>query len=194
MARSGAKLSEIDAEIARLMQATALLSSAGTTGINRKTSRPSKTAATVVPSIPKAKQRKTMGADVRERVRQAQIKRRTAVKRAAQDFHRTIVEGEEENRKGCCLIGISQLDRNFAVYQRLIKSKNFPWREFRRDEYRGCGELPGDQGHLPTVHPIGHSPMEMARRSPSSQVSDHTESDRRCPQNSSGRLAVKQFV
>jgi hypothetical protein len=73
----------IDAEIARLMQAKALLSSAGTTAIKRKPGRPSKTAATVVPNIPKAKKRKKMSAEGRERVRQAQIKRWAAVKLAA---------------------------------------------------------------------------------------------------------------
>ena len=73
----------IDAEIARLMQAKALLSSAGTTAIKRKPGRPSKTAAIVVPNIPNAKKRKKMSAEGRERVRQAQIKRWAAVRQAA---------------------------------------------------------------------------------------------------------------
>jgi hypothetical protein len=73
-------LSEIDGEIARLMQAKALLSFAGTTAIKRKPGRPSKTAATVVPNIPNAKKRKKMSAEGRERVRQAQIKRWAALK------------------------------------------------------------------------------------------------------------------
>ena len=73
----------IDAEIARLMQAKALLSSAGTTAIKRKPGRPSKTAVIVVPNIPNAKKRKKMSAEGRERVRQAQIKRWAAVRQAA---------------------------------------------------------------------------------------------------------------
>jgi hypothetical protein len=73
-------LFEIDAEIARLMQAKALLSSAGTTAIKRKPGRPSKTAAIVVPVVQKAKKRKKMSAEGRERVRQAQIKRWVALK------------------------------------------------------------------------------------------------------------------
>jgi hypothetical protein len=73
-------LFEIDAEIARLVQAKALLSSAGTTAIKRKPGRPSKTAAIVVPNIPNAKKRKKMSAEGRERVRQAQIKRWAALK------------------------------------------------------------------------------------------------------------------
>ena len=76
-------LIEIDAQIALLGQAKALLSSAGTTAIKRKPGRPSKTAATVVPNIPKAKKRKKMSAEGRERVRQAQIKRWAAIRLAA---------------------------------------------------------------------------------------------------------------
>ena len=76
-------LSEIDAEIARLKQAKALLSSAGTTAIKRKPGRPSKTAVIVVPVAQKPKKRKKMSAEGRERVRQAQIKRWAAVKQAA---------------------------------------------------------------------------------------------------------------
>ena len=76
-------LAEINAEIARLMQAKALLSSAGTTAIKRKSGRPSKTAAIVVPVAQKAKKRKKMSAEGRERVRQAQIKRWAAVRQAA---------------------------------------------------------------------------------------------------------------
>jgi hypothetical protein len=59
------------------------LSSAGTTAIKRKPGRPSKTAAIVVPVAQKAKKRKKMSAEGRERVRQAQIKRWAAVKLAA---------------------------------------------------------------------------------------------------------------
>jgi hypothetical protein len=73
-------LFEIDAQIALLGQAKALLSSAGTTTIKRKPGRPSKTAAIVVPNIPNAKKRKKMSAEGRERVRQAQIKRWAALK------------------------------------------------------------------------------------------------------------------
>ena len=73
-------LSEIDAEIALLRQAKALLSSAGTTSIKRKPGRPSKTATIVVPVVRKMKKRKKTSAEGRERVRQAQIKRWAALK------------------------------------------------------------------------------------------------------------------
>ena len=76
-------LSEIDAQIALLRQAKALLSFAGTTAIKRKPGRPSKTAAIVVPVAQKAKKRKKMSAEGRERVRQAQIKRWAALRQAA---------------------------------------------------------------------------------------------------------------
>jgi len=76
-------LLEIDAQIALLRQAKALLSSAGTTAIKRKPGRPSKTAAIVVPVVQKEKKRKKMSAEGRERVRQAQIKRWAAVRQAA---------------------------------------------------------------------------------------------------------------
>ena len=55
-------LSEIDAEIARLMQAKALLSPAGTTAIKRKPGRPSKTATIEVPVPQKPKKHKKMSA------------------------------------------------------------------------------------------------------------------------------------
>jgi hypothetical protein len=75
-------LFEIDAQIALLRQAKALLSSAGTTTIRRKPGRPSKTAAIVVPVSQKVKKRKKMSAEGRERVRQAQIKRWAAVRQS----------------------------------------------------------------------------------------------------------------
>ena len=76
-------LFEINAQIALLKQAKALLSSAGTTAIKRKPGRPSKTAAIVVPVAQKVKKRKKMSAEGRERIRQAQIKRWAALKGAS---------------------------------------------------------------------------------------------------------------
>ena len=75
-------LSEIDAEISILKQVKALLSSDTVVAIKRKPGGPPKTAAVVVPKVPKAKKRKKMSAEGRERVRQAQIKRWAAVKQA----------------------------------------------------------------------------------------------------------------
>ena len=72
-------LTEIDAEIARLMQAKALLSSAGTAAIKRKPGWPAKTASIVVPEVQKSRKRRKMSAEARERIRQAQIKRWAAL-------------------------------------------------------------------------------------------------------------------
>jgi hypothetical protein len=92
-------LSEIDAQIALLRQAKALLSSAGTTAIKRKPGRPSKTAAIEVPVFQKAKKRKKMSAEGRERVRQAQIKRWAAVKQAATSAVKTDAEPSSKAKK-----------------------------------------------------------------------------------------------
>jgi hypothetical protein len=73
-------VSAIDAEISRLLQAKALLSSEATLAIKRKPGRPPKTAAVVIPNVQKTKKRRKMSAEGRERVRQAQIKRWAALK------------------------------------------------------------------------------------------------------------------
>jgi len=75
-------LSEIDAEISRLEQAKALLSSAGTAAIKSKPGRPPGTASVIIPKVRKTKKRRKMSAEARERIRQAQIKRWAAVKQA----------------------------------------------------------------------------------------------------------------
>ena len=92
-------LFEIDAEIARLMQAKALLSSTGTTAIKRKPGRPSKTATIVVPVVQKMKKRKKMSAEGRERVRQAQIKRWAAVKLAAKTSTAPLSKAKKKTAK-----------------------------------------------------------------------------------------------
>jgi hypothetical protein len=76
-------LSEIDAEISRLLQAKVLLSSEATLAIKRKPGRPPKTAAVVIPNVQKTKKRRKMSAEGRERVRQAQIKRWAKLKGAS---------------------------------------------------------------------------------------------------------------
>ena len=90
-------LFEIDAEIARLMQAKALLSSEATVALKRKPGRPLKTAAIVVSNL--QKKRKKMSAEGRERVRQAQIKRWAAVKQAATSTAKTGVAPSTTPRK-----------------------------------------------------------------------------------------------
>ena len=72
-------LSAIDAEIARLEQAKALLSTSGAFVAKRKPGRPAKVASIEAPKVQKARKRSKMSAEGRERIRQAQIKRWAAL-------------------------------------------------------------------------------------------------------------------
>ena len=92
-------LFEIDAQIALLRQAKALLSSAGTTAIKRKPGRPSKTTTVEVPVAQKVKKRKKMSAEGRERVRQAQIKRWATVKQAAKPTTAPLSKSKKKTAK-----------------------------------------------------------------------------------------------
>ena len=74
-------LAKIDAEIARLKQAKALLSTSGVIITKRKPSQAAKAAAVVTPKVQKTRKRGKMSAEGRERVRQAQIKRWAALKK-----------------------------------------------------------------------------------------------------------------
>ena len=76
-------LSAIDAEIARLEQAKALLSASDSVVAKRKPGRPAKVVPVVAPKVQKAKMRRKMSAEGRERIRQAQIKRWAALKGAS---------------------------------------------------------------------------------------------------------------
>ena len=73
-------LSAIDAEIARLEQAKALFSASDSVVAKRKPGRPAKVVPVVAPKVQKAKMRRKMSAEVRERIRQAQVKRWAALK------------------------------------------------------------------------------------------------------------------
>jgi hypothetical protein len=73
-------LSAIDAEISRLQEVKALLSSAGSAAIKRRPGRPANPAPVVVAIVPNRKKRGKLSAEARERIRQAQIKRWAAVK------------------------------------------------------------------------------------------------------------------
>jgi hypothetical protein len=93
-------LSEIDAEISRLEQAKALLSSAGTAAIKRKPGKPPKTASVRIPKVQKTKKRRKLSAEARERIRQAQIKRWAAVKQAAKpDANAAAVASPQSKKK-----------------------------------------------------------------------------------------------
>ena len=66
-------LSAIDSEISRLTQVKALLSSVKPVAVNRKPGRPAN-AESIAPISPQTKKRRKLSAEVRERIRQAQIK------------------------------------------------------------------------------------------------------------------------
>ena len=76
-------LAAIDAEIACLEQAKTLLSASGAFVAKRKPGRPAKVATAVAPKVQKARKRRKMSAEGRERIRQAQIKRWAALKSAS---------------------------------------------------------------------------------------------------------------
>jgi hypothetical protein len=76
-------LSAIDAEISRLQEVKALLSSVGSDADKRKPGRPANPASVVVPIVRKGKKRRKLSAEARERIRQAQIKRWAALKQPA---------------------------------------------------------------------------------------------------------------
>jgi hypothetical protein len=70
----------IDAEIACLEQAKALLSASGAVVAKRKLGRPAKVATAVTPKVQMTRKRRKMSAEGRERIRQAQIQRWAALK------------------------------------------------------------------------------------------------------------------
>jgi hypothetical protein len=93
-------LSAIDAEISRLKEVKALLSSAGSAAVKRKPGRPANSESVVAPNVQKRKKRRKLSAEARERIRQAQIKRWAAVKQAAEpDARTTSVAPPKEKRK-----------------------------------------------------------------------------------------------
>jgi hypothetical protein len=76
-------LAAIDAEIARLKQVKVLLSASGAFVAKRKPGRPAKVASIEAPKVQKARKRRKVSAEGRERIRQAQIKRWAALKSAS---------------------------------------------------------------------------------------------------------------
>jgi len=92
-------LSAIDAEIARLEQAKALLSASGAVSAKRKPGGPAKVATLVTPNVQKTRKRGKMSAEGRERVRQAQIKRWAALKGASKANLNTMVAPLPKTKK-----------------------------------------------------------------------------------------------
>jgi hypothetical protein len=93
-------LSAIDAEISRLKQIKALLSSAESAQIKRKPGRPANAESLVAPIVQKRKKRRKLSGEARERIRQAQIKRWAAVKQPAKpDANAATVETPKPKKK-----------------------------------------------------------------------------------------------
>ena len=94
-------LSAIDAEIAHLEQAKALLSPSGAVSAKRKPGRPAKVTSVVAPKVQKARKRRKMSAEGRERVRQAQIKRWAALKGSSKaNLNATVAPLPKAKKKG----------------------------------------------------------------------------------------------
>ena len=84
------------------------MSASGAVVAKRKPGRPAKVASVVAPKVQKARKRRKMSAEARERIRQAQIKRWAALNAIQGEHERygcATAQGEEEGRKGC-LIGL----------------------------------------------------------------------------------------
>lgn len=83
-------LAAIDAEIALLERAKALLNALGTVVAKRKPGRPAKAASVVGPKAQKTRKRRKMSAEARERIRQAQIKRWAALNAPKANLNATV--------------------------------------------------------------------------------------------------------
>jgi hypothetical protein len=92
-------LAAIDAEIARLEQAKALLSASGAVSAKRKPGRPAKVATAVAPKVQKTRKRGKMSAKARERIRQAQIKRWAAQKVSSNNLNATVAPLPKAKKK-----------------------------------------------------------------------------------------------
>ena len=92
-------LSAIENEIACLEQAKALLSPLGTVVAKRKPGRPAKAASVVNPKVQKARKRRKMSAEVRERIRQAQIKRWAALNTSKTNMNAAVAPRPKVKKK-----------------------------------------------------------------------------------------------
>jgi len=92
-------LSAIDAEIARLKQVKALLSASGAFVAKRKPGRPAKVASIEAPKVQKARKRRKMSAEGRERIRQAQIKRWAALNASKANMNTTVAPLPKAKKK-----------------------------------------------------------------------------------------------
>jgi len=92
-------LAAIDAEIACLKQAKALLNASGVVVAKRKPGRPATVATAVAPKVQKASKRRKMSAEGRERIRQAQIKRWAALNASKANMNTTVAQLPKAKKK-----------------------------------------------------------------------------------------------
>ena len=92
-------LAAIDAEIARLEQARALLSTSGAVVAKRKPGRPAEVASIEPPKVQKARKRRKMSAEVRERIRQAENKRWAALNTSKANMNTTVAPQPKVKKK-----------------------------------------------------------------------------------------------
>ena len=82
-----------------LQQAKALLSASGAVVAKRKPGRPAKAASVVVPKVQKARKRRKMSVEARERIRQAQIKRWAALTASKANMNATVAPLNKAKKK-----------------------------------------------------------------------------------------------
>ena len=92
-------LAAIDAEIALLERAKALLSASGAVVARRKPGRPAKVSTVAAPKVQKTRKRRKMSAEARERIRQAQIKRWAALNAPKANMNATVAPLPKAKKK-----------------------------------------------------------------------------------------------
>ena len=92
-------VSAIDAEIARLKQVKARLSTSGEVVAKRKPGRQAKFVAVEAPKVQKARKRRKMSAEVRECIRQAQIKRWAALNTSKTNMNAAVAPRPKVKKK-----------------------------------------------------------------------------------------------
>jgi len=92
-------LAAIDAEIACLELAKVLPSTSGVVVAKRKPGRPTMVVSIEAPEVQKARKRRKMSAEARERIRQAQIKRWAALNTSKANMNTTVAPQPKVKKK-----------------------------------------------------------------------------------------------
>ena len=92
-------LATIDNEIVCLEQAKALLSASGAVVAKRKPGWPAKVVSVEAPKVQKTRKRRTMSAEARERIRQAENKRWAALNTSKANMNTTVAPQPKVKKK-----------------------------------------------------------------------------------------------